>query len=126
MATIAQSILVVEDEPAMVYLLRQLFFRNGYTVFAATDGKEAIETYCRHKSEIDLVFLDVGLPKVKGLEVLYKMKSENPNVRVVIASGYLEPELRTTLQQAGVRHFIDKPYKLDQLLETIQSLIETP
>jgi len=70
--------------------------------------------------------LDVGLPKVDGANVFYKIKSENSDVRVIIVSGYLEPDLRTKLQQAGVQHFIDKPYMLDQLVETIQSLIETP
>jgi YesN/AraC family two-component response regulator len=53
------------------------------------------------------------------------MKSENPDVRVIIVSGFLAPELRTKMQQAGVEHFIDKPYMLDQVLETIQTLIET-
>jgi FixJ family two-component response regulator len=70
--------------------------------------------------------LDVGLPKVNGVDVLYRMKSENPDVRVIIVSGFLEPELRTKMQQAGVQHFIEKPYMLDQLVETIQGLIETP
>lgn len=109
----------------MLYLLRKTFTEHGYTVFTAADGKEAIEAYCRHKAEIDLVFLDIGLPKVKGLEVLYKLKNENPNVRVVIASGYLESELRTKMQQAGVGHFIQKPYVLDDVVQIIRTFIDT-
>jgi len=116
----------VENEQFALRLLEKVLSERGYQVLLAADGQEAIETYCRHKTEIDVVLLDVGLPKVDGLNVLYKMKSENPDVRVIIMSGYLEPELRTKLHEAGVQHFIDKPYMLDQLVETIQSLIETP
>ena len=119
------TVLVVENEQFVLRLLEKVLSEGGYQVLLAADGQEAIETYCRHKTEIDVVLLDVGLPKVDGLNVLYKMKSENPDVRVIIVSGFLEPELRTKMQQAGVQHFIDKPYMLDQLVETIQSLIET-
>src|SRR4029077_8696032 len=120
------TVLVVENEQFVLDLLEKVLSEGGYQVLLAADGQEAIENYCRHKTEIDVVLLDVGLPKVDGANVFYKMKSENSDVRVIIVSGYLEPDLRTKLQQAGVQHFIDKPYMLDQLVETIQSLIETP
>lgn len=120
------TVLVVENEQFVLDLLEKVMSEGGYQVLLAADGEEAIETYCRHKTEIDVVLLDVGLPKVHGVNVFYKMKSENPDVRVIIVSGFLEPELRTKLHQAGVQHFLDKPYMLDQMLETIQSLIETP
>ena len=119
------TVLVVENEQLMLGLIERVFLQHGYQVLAAADGEEAIEVYRLHKLEIDVVMLDVGLPKVNGVDVLYKMKSENPHVRVIIVSGFLAPELRTKMQQAGVQHFIDKPYMVDQVLETIQSLIET-
>ncbi len=119
------TVLIVENEQLMLGLIERVLLQHGYQVLAAADGEEAIEVYRLHKLEIDVVLLDVGLPKVNGVDVLYKMKSENPNVRVIIVSGFLAPELRTKMQQAGVEHFIDKPYMLDQLVETIQSLIET-
>ena len=120
-----RTILVVEDEKLMLRLLEKTLSQHGYTVFTAADGEAALETYCRHKTEIDIVMLDVGLPKVKGVDVLHKLKCENPGVRVVIASGYLEPVLRDEMREAGVEHFIQKPYRLDKLVETIQSLIGT-
>ena len=120
-----RTILVVEDEKLMLRLLAGTLSQHGYAVFTAADGEAALETYCRHKTEIDIVMLDVGLPKVKGVDVLHKLKCENPGVRVVIASGYLEPVLRDEMREAGVEHFIQKPYMLDKLVETIQSLIGT-
>lgn len=119
------TVLIVENEQFMLGLIERVFSQHGYQVLVAADGEEAIEVYRLHKLDIDVVLLDVGLPKVNGVDVLYKMKSENPHVRVIIVSGFLEPELRTKMQQAGVEHFIDKPYMLDHVLETIQSLIET-
>lgn len=119
------TVLIVENEQFMLGLIERVFSQHGYQVLVAADGEEAIEVYRLHKLDIDVVLLDVGLPKVNGVDVFYKMKSENPAVRVIIVSGFLEPELRTKMQQAGVEHFIDKPYMLDQVLETIQTLIET-
>ncbi len=115
----------MEDEKATVCLLESFLSGQGYHVLVASDGEQGVEAYCRHKTEIDVVLLDIGLPKISGVNVFLKMKEENSDVRVVITSGYLEPALRTKMQQAGVEHFIQKPYMLDQVVETIQSLIET-
>lgn len=112
----------MEDEPLMLRLLEKFLSRQGYQVLVASDGEQAIEAYCRHKTEVDVVLLDVGLPKVKGTDVLLKMKDENPDVRVVIASGYLEPKVKTEMYRAGVKKFVDKPYMLPEVLETLRSL----
>ena len=123
-ANALRTILVVEDEQLMLRLLEKFLSRQGYQVLVASDGEQAIEAYCRHKTEIDVVLLDVGLPKVRGMDVLLKMKDENPDVRVVIASGYLEPEVKSEMYRAGVNDFVDKPYMLPEVLETLRSLTE--
>jgi CheY-like chemotaxis protein len=119
-----ETILVVEDEGRMRRLLEKVLSRCGYQVLAAADGEQAIEVYRSHKPRIDVVLLDVGLPKISGWRVLLKMKEENPDVRVVIASGYLEPKMKAEMSCAGVQHFVNKPYILNDVVETIQSLIE--
>jgi len=121
-ANALRTILVVEDEQLMLRLLEKFLSRQGYQVLVASDGEQAIEAYCRHKTEIDVVLLDVGLPKVRGMDVLLKMKDENPYVRVVIASGYLEPDVKAEMYRAGVKDFVDKPYMLPEVLETLRSL----
>ena len=57
--------------------------------------------------------------------MLLKIKEENPAVRVIIASGYLDPKMEAEMSCAGVKHFVDKPYMLDELAEMVQNLIET-
>ncbi|HXV82375.1 MAG TPA: ATP-binding protein, partial [Candidatus Binatia bacterium] len=118
------TILLVEDEKDMLYLLEKTLLRHGYQVLTATDGEKALEVYQRHNGTIDAVLLDIGLPKIAGQEVLRRLQEQNPAVRVVIASGYLEPALKSEISEIGVQHFVDKPYRLNQVVNTLQSLIE--
>jgi two-component system cell cycle sensor histidine kinase/response regulator CckA len=120
------TIFIVEDERLMLRLVEKVLLQHGYQVLVASDGEEAIEVYRRHKLEIDVVLLDVDLPKLTGWDVLLKMKEENPDVRVVIATGFLEPKMKTEMFRVTVKHFVDKPYMLDEVVETLQSLIDAP
>ena len=119
-----RTILVVEDERLMLRLLEKVFSREGYQVLAVPDGEEAVEVYHRYKLKIDAVLLDVGLPKMTGWQVLSKLKQANPDVRVVIASGYLEPKRKAEMSTAGVKGFVNKPYRIDELVKTIGNVLK--
>jgi PAS domain S-box-containing protein len=118
------TILLVEDEKNMLDLLEKTLVRRGYQVLTAADGETALSIYRRSKKAIDVVLLDIGLPKLAGRDVLLKIKNENPDVKVVIASGYLEPQLKSEIDKAGVKYFLSKPYRPDEVVRTLQSLIE--
>jgi two-component system, cell cycle sensor histidine kinase and response regulator CckA len=118
------TILVVEDEELMLHLLQKTFSRKGYEVLAAADGEEAIEIYHACKHTVDVVLLDVGLPKISGIDVFFRMKEENPEIRAVIVSGFLDPEIKAEMFRAGVRHFFAKPYAFDEIIDAFQDLIE--
>jgi PAS domain S-box-containing protein len=120
------TVLVVEDDEAMVYLLRKLLPQSGYQMLAATDGAKAIDLYFDHKEEIDVVLLDLGLPKVPGIDVIQKLKEHNPAVKIIVATGYLEPELKSEIFRCGVKDCINKPYVIRDVLEKLGSLIESP
>src|SRR5262245_6202221 len=120
----AATVLLIEDEQNMLNLLERLLLKHGYRVLKATDGEMALEIYRCHEQTIDAVLLDIGLPKIAGRDVLLKIKNENPDVKIIIASGYLEPELKAEIEQAGVKYFLHKPYMLDEMVMTLQSLIE--
>jgi two-component system, cell cycle sensor histidine kinase and response regulator CckA len=121
-----RTILIVEDEQLMLSILNQVFSEHGFQVFAAADGEAAIEIFRSHKREIDIVLLDIGIPKGPGWNVFLKMREEYSDVRVVIASGYLDDESRSKMTHAGIMGFIDKPYMLDELVETLKGLIDAP
>ena len=118
------TILLVEDEKNMLDLLEKTLVRHGYQVLVAADGKKALEIYRHYKQNIDIVLLDTGLPKIGGQDVLLKMKNENPDLKVIITSGYLDPKLKSELERAGVKYFLQKPYMPDEVVKTLQSLIE--
>ena len=127
-----RTLLVAEDEPAMVLLLKKTLSEHGYNVLAALDGEEAVDVYQRHKHEIDAVLLDIGLPKLAGWDVLLKLKEENPDVHVLVASGYIDPEFKNKMRQAGVSDFISKPYMVETILAALAKVpkksgsLETP
>jgi signal transduction histidine kinase/ActR/RegA family two-component response regulator len=118
------TIFLVEDEKNMLYLLEKVFLRQGYQVFTATDGEKALEIFLGHKDLIDVVLLDIGLPKIAGRDVLSEMRQANPNVKICVVSGYLEPELQSEIDRMGVRNFLHKPYTPNEVVTTIQSLIQ--
>jgi CheY-like chemotaxis protein len=71
------------------------------------------------------VLLDLGLPKVTGLEVIHRLKEFNPGVKILVATGYLEPELKSEIFRAGVKDCINKPYLVHDVVERLGSLIES-
>ena len=119
------TVLLVEDEQDMLNILERILLQHGYKVLKATDGEEALDIYRSHDQTIDVVLLDIGLPKVSGRDVLLEIKNNNPDAKVIVASGYLEPELRAEVDHAGVTHFLHKPYMLDEVVKAVQSLVAT-
>jgi CheY-like chemotaxis protein len=120
----SETILVVEDEPLLQDLMRSRFETKGYRVLVANDGLHAVDLYSHHKSEIAVVFSDMGLPKLTGENVFRKLKELNPAVQVVFASGFLEPELKTEMLKNGVKAFVQKPYEPDEVLVLIRRLLD--
>lgn len=116
------TVLVVEDEERMLHALGKILAKQGYTVLKASDGEMALDTYERHHETIDVVLLDIGLPKMSGRDVLLRMKNRNPDVKVVIASGHFEDEMNSDIDQAGVKHLLRKPYMPDEVIKIFQSL----
>lgn len=119
----SRTILVVEDERLMRRLLERILCTDETSVLLASDGQEAVDIYRDHKQEIGVVLLDLGLPKLSGWEVFKNLKQQNPDVCVIVASGYLDPDVKSRMHHAGVQYFIEKPYKLDDLLTTLRGCI---
>ena len=116
-------VLVVEDENYMLLLIKKLLEAKGYGVITATDGEQALELYGRHKDEIAVIILDLGLPKIPGREVFLKMKEATPDLPVIVASGYLYPEVKTALFKQGVKALVEKPYNPEALLEAVAAAL---
>jgi signal transduction histidine kinase/CheY-like chemotaxis protein len=118
------AILIAEDELNMLSLLRRALSRIGYQVITAADGQEVIELYHRHKQQIQVVLLDMGLPKVEGWDVIVQLRRDNPHLSIVVTSGYIDPTLKVKMDGAGIDAMIYKPYAIGQIVETLQNVIE--
>ena len=92
-------VLFVEDEVRQLELMRKSLEKAGYRVLVAMDGVEAIETFLRHKHEISVVVLDLGLPKLNGWEALQKMRKADPTLKPILASGYISSEMESALAE---------------------------
>jgi two-component system, cell cycle sensor histidine kinase and response regulator CckA len=120
-----ETLLLVEDETLLLDMVQILLETNGYTVLTAKDGEEAVQIYQEHVNEIALVISDMGLPKLTGVSEFEKMKGINPNVKVIFASGYFEPDVKAALDNAGVMSFIQKPYVIEEILSKIRKALDT-
>jgi PAS domain S-box-containing protein len=119
-----ETILIVEDEELLVELVRLMLESKGYKVFSTKDGREAIEIYRQHKEEIALVLTDMGLPEMTGADEFKMLKEIEPNVKVVFASGFFNPDIKSELLQAGARGFLQKPYEANEILKTIRIVLD--
>ncbi|MFN2621641.1 MAG: ATP-binding protein [Chthoniobacterales bacterium] len=120
---IPQTILLVEDEDMLRELGVSILESEGFRVLPAKDGVEAVALFETHSDEIGLVVCDLGLPRLGGREAFLKMKENRPGVRAIVASGYLEPTIRSEMLKAGVIDTIQKPYDFNDLLAKIRSII---
>ena len=119
-----ETILVVEDEEALLLMAKVVLEANGYRVMSAMDGSAALEVYRVHGDEIALVLTDVGLPKLGGDQLLIQLKKINPAVRVILASGYFEPKAKTAAFKAGAKEFVQKPYDPAEILKKVRHVID--
>ncbi len=117
------TILVIEDEEMLRELLKTTLGSKGYHVMTAKEGEEGVETFREHSDRISLVISDLGLPKLSGAEVVARIRDISPNARVAIASGFIDPEVKSDLENKGITHFIQKPYKTSDVLRIVGDIL---
>jgi len=119
----AGRILVVDDEEMVRRLAETMLKRLGYEVVTAADGAQAIETFRNAAEPFDLVLLDMIMPGMDGRECFLALKSIYPGVRAVISSGFSQEGAAQQIIDEGVRGFVQKPYRLSELSEVVQSAL---
>jgi two-component system cell cycle sensor histidine kinase/response regulator CckA len=107
----AETLLFVEDEARQLQLMQSFLRHRGFTVLTARDGAEAVEVHRRHKDEIAVAILDLGLAKLNGWEAFQMMKKLNPRIKGILASGYLSPEVESQLAEGALSAVVPKPYQ---------------
>lgn len=120
------TILIVDDEEAIRNLLSDSLSGLGYNTIVASNGREAINFYLSNKDKIDLVILDLIMPFMGGEETLIRLREINPNVKLLIATGYgVSETLKDKLRDKGINGFINKPFNIAEISEMIKTVLST-
>ncbi|MDR3605452.1 MAG: response regulator, partial [Syntrophaceae bacterium] len=119
-----ETVLLVDDEDLLRELGARILNQYGYHVITASNGKEALEIYQSHGGSISLVILDLIMPEMDGRQCIAEILRIDPNVKVVIASGYSEGEPTSRATEGGAKGFVQKPYNVRQLLQTVREILD--
>jgi PAS domain S-box-containing protein len=120
----AGAILVVDDEPALREMAAMILQNSGYTVVAASDGREAVDLFLQGTHNIAAVLLDMTMPIMGGHEAFRLIREIKPVVPIVLSSGYSEVAARAELGREAVAGFIQKPYTAAKLVAAMQEALE--
>jgi PAS domain S-box-containing protein len=119
----AGTVLLVDDEAPIRRLGRAILEAGGYRVLEASDGEEAIEVFRRHQPEIQLVLLDMMMPRKGGRDTLQELHRLAPGLPVILASGYA-PVSPEELQALGAKTYIQKPFRLAELSRMVRLALQ--
>ena len=117
-------ILVVDDEAVVRSLAREMLESHGYSVLSAEDGEKSIKVVKEHNGSIDLVILDMTMPKMGGREAFLRLKELEPKIKVLLSTGYSQNGKAKEILDNGVMGFLQKPYHVDALLSKVRSVLD--
>ena len=116
-------VMVVDDEPLVAALAKDILERAGCRVEVFTRGEAAVEHYCKYGSEIDLVVQDMEMPGMSGGDCFRKLQEINTDVKVVLATGYGRNEKAQGLLDEGMQALLTKPYSTSEMCGAIGSVL---
>jgi len=118
------TVLLVDDEYMFIATSQDILKRLGYKVLSAWNGKEAIQAYKENKEKIDMVILDMIMPEMGGRDTYDKLKEINPDVKVLLSSGYSLNNQVAEILERGCDGFIQKPFSIRELSQKIREILD--
>ena len=119
-----ETVLLVDDEKSILNSCKFMLERFGYTVFAAEDGEAGVAVFRENAADIDVVVLDLAMPRMNGEEAMREMREMRPEVPIVLSSGYAEPAETAAYCAEGNTQFIQKPYPPTRLIQLLRTMAE--
>ena len=119
-----ETVLIVDDEAPIRSLVERAFVKRGYTTLAAGDGESALLRYGEAGSQIRLVVMDLGMPGMGGWECLKQLRAINPQLPVLLTTGYGGQDLPERARQEGALGLVTKPYQLESLFRTVRDILD--
>ena len=118
-----ETILLVDDERAILETGKEMLKRYGYQIITAENGEEAISKYSH--ASVNLVVLDIGMPGMGGLKCLNKLLTIDNRAKIIISSGYSMNGRINEALKSGAKAFVAKPYRLKEILKTVRKILDT-
>ncbi len=118
------TILLVDDEEMIIDVAKQLLEKLGYMVLVARSGKEAISVYGKNRARIDLIILDMIMPDMSGGNTYDRLKEINPDIKVLLSSGYSISGQAQEILDRGCNGFIQKPFTMKTLSQKIRETLD--
>jgi len=118
-----QRVMYVDDDEALVFLVKRLLTRRGYQVITFSDPRQAAVALRDNPMQCDLLVTDFNMPGFSGVDLLREVRAIRPTLPVALASGYVTPEIERDALAAGARALIHKPNDVDELCSTVQRLL---
>jgi two-component system cell cycle sensor histidine kinase/response regulator CckA len=119
-ATPSETILVVEDEPAVRQLVTAALERAGYRVLEARDGEKAVSLFDANAADIDLLLTDLRMPQMGGAELARRLRARAPQLKVICVSGYPGTGVDLNLTE----HYLAKPFSKADLLNKVREVLD--
>lgn len=118
-----KTILVIDDQKDTGWIMSHIFRDHGDKVIVARSGREGLRKLNQRK-ELDLVFLDIKLPDLSGLDVLDEIKGTRPKVKVIVITAFGSPEARQEALSRGASRFLDKPIQIEEMIRLTEEVLK--
>lgn len=122
-----ETILLVDDEPQVVALVREMLLREGYNVLGVGDGDEALDIAGKDGTHIDLLLTDIVMPQMNGSVLAGRLRAMRPGLRVLYMSGFMKEAL---LKYYGISitglPFLQKPFRRETLAQKVREVLDAP
>jgi CheY-like chemotaxis protein len=117
------TVLLVDDEQAVLRVAKRMLERMGFQVLCVNDGREALAAFRAHAAEIVCVLLDLTMPQLDGEQVFREIRRMQPDASVILTSGYDESDITQRFAGEGLAGFIQKPYRSDSLRAKLREIL---
>lgn len=119
-----ETILLVDDQETVWDFLIEALQKLGYSVLLAENGLDAVEICKANPGEIDLVLLDMIMPKLGGHGAFYQIRAVDPNIKILLSSGFVAQEAVDDLLANGAAGFLPKPHRIKTLAEELRRILD--
>jgi DNA-binding response OmpR family regulator len=116
-------VLVVDDEPAILRLTKEILEKRNYRVLTASESSEALVIFNTEKNSINAVLTDILMPYMDGIELIRSLRRMKPDVRVIVSTGEGEEARRPEFQELGISNFLTKPYDAVKLVTSVRDIL---